>query len=99
MLIRTQALPIGTNVRMSAMVLWVSSSLCWRPLMLIARRFLFVLAAVLFVFPGLVALGQAYTSIVVFGDSLCDTGNDAMLSAAKNTINGQVPGPASDYTV
>src|SRR6185312_1030836 len=99
MLIRILALPIGTNVRMSAMVLWVSSSPCWRPIMLITRRFLFVLAAVLFVFPGLVALGQAYTSIVVFGDSLSDTGNDAAVSRATNTVNAQVPGPASNYTL
>jgi phospholipase/lecithinase/hemolysin len=67
--------------------------------MLITRRFLFVLAAVLFVLPGVAAQGQAYTSIVVFGDSLCDTGNDAALSKAKNTVNAQVPGPASDYTL
>jgi len=67
--------------------------------MLITRRLLFVLAAVLFVFPGLVALGQAYTSIVVFGDSLSDTGNDAAVSAAKNTVNAQVPGPATNYTL
>ena len=67
--------------------------------MLITRRFLFVLAAVLFVFPGLVALGQAYTSIVVFGDSLSDTGNDAAVSRATNTVNAQVPGPASNYTL
>jgi len=62
------------------------------------RPFLSVLIAVLFVFPGIVALGQTYTSIVVFGDSLSDDGNDAILSAAKNTINAQVPGPASNYT-
>src|SRR5665213_1066916 len=67
--------------------------------MSITRRFLSFLVALVFVFPGLVAWGQAYTSIVVFGDSLCDNGNDATLSAAKNTVNAQVPGPASDYTL
>ena len=44
------------------------------------------------------ARAQAYTSIVVFGDSLCDTGNDATLSAAKYTAAGQLPGIASGYT-
>jgi outer membrane lipase/esterase len=39
-----------------------------------------------------------YTSIVVFGDSLSDTGNDANLSAALYTVNAQVPGPATGYT-
>lgn len=67
--------------------------------MLMTRRLLSLLVAILFVFPGLVALGQAYTSIVVFGDSLCDTGNDAALSRAANTVNAQVPGPATDYTL
>jgi phospholipase/lecithinase/hemolysin len=41
---------------------------------------------------------QSYTSIVVFGDSLSDTGNDATVSAAKYTAAGQVPGPATGYT-
>jgi outer membrane lipase/esterase len=62
------------------------------------RRILIVLTAVLYLFPGVFACGQAYTSVVVFGDSLSDTGNDATLSAAKYTVNGQVPGPATDYT-
>ena len=39
-----------------------------------------------------------YTSIVIFGDSLSDTGNDAAVSSAKYTVNAQVPGPASGYT-
>ena len=37
-----------------------------------------------------------YTSIVVFGDSLSDTGNVAHLTEAKYGI--QVPGPDADYT-
>lgn len=45
-----------------------------------------------------VALAQAYTSIVVFGDSLSDTGNVAALTRAKYTFSAQVPGPASGYT-
>src|ERR1700677_1050030 len=37
-----------------------------------------------------------YTSIVVFGDSLSDTGNVAHLTVAKYGV--QVPGPDADYT-
>jgi phospholipase/lecithinase/hemolysin len=37
-----------------------------------------------------------YTSIVVFGDSLSDTGNVAHLTQAKYGV--QVPGPDADYT-
>ncbi len=44
------------------------------------------------------ALGQAYTSIVVFGDSLSDVGNDAYLSNAKYGFSAQVPGPLTGYT-
>ncbi len=43
-------------------------------------------------------LAQAYTSIVVFGDSLSDTGNDAALSNAKYGFSAQVPGPLTGYT-
>jgi phospholipase/lecithinase/hemolysin len=62
------------------------------------RHILFVLAAAFYLLPSLAAYGQAYTSIVIFGDSLSDTGNDATLTAAKYGLSGQVPGPASDYT-
>lgn len=62
------------------------------------QRLLLVFIAVLYLFPGAFAGAQAYTSIVVFGDSLSDTGNDAALSKAKYTVNAQVPGPASGYT-
>lgn len=41
---------------------------------------------------------QAYTSIVVFGDSLSDTGNAAALSRAKYGFSAQVPGPLTGYT-
>ena len=37
-----------------------------------------------------------YKSIVVFGDSLSDTGNVAHLTQAKYGV--QIPGPAADYT-
>jgi phospholipase/lecithinase/hemolysin len=37
-----------------------------------------------------------YTSIVVFGDSLSDTGNVADLSEAKYGV--RIPGPVADYT-
>ncbi|MGB6690301.1 MAG: SGNH/GDSL hydrolase family protein [Terracidiphilus sp.] len=37
-----------------------------------------------------------YTSIVIFGDSLSDTGNLAYLSEAKYGV--RIPGPAADYT-
>lgn len=42
------------------------------------------------------ASAQKYTSIVVFGDSLSDTGNDADVSGAKYPF--RLPGPAFDYT-
>jgi phospholipase/lecithinase/hemolysin len=41
---------------------------------------------------------SAYTSIVIFGDSLSDTGNDATISKGLYTVNAQVPGPATGYT-
>ena len=47
---------------------------------------------------GRLALAQAYTSIVVFGDSLSDVGNDAFLSNAKYGFSAQVPGPLTGYT-
>src|SRR6266568_7542821 len=37
-----------------------------------------------------------YTSIVVFGDSLSDTGNLAHLTEAKYGV--RIPGPSADYT-
>ena len=46
---------------------------------------------------GQVAL-QAYQNVVVFGDSLSDTGNVANLTQAKYTIAGRIPGPAGNYT-
>jgi phospholipase/lecithinase/hemolysin len=43
------------------------------------------------------SMGQSYTSIVVFGDSLSDTGNLAHLTQAKYGITLRVPGPAANY--
>jgi phospholipase/lecithinase/hemolysin len=57
-----------------------------------------LLAAAFLLLASSFAHAQAYTSIVVFGDSLSDTGNDAFLTATKYTVNAQVPGPASNYT-
>jgi phospholipase/lecithinase/hemolysin len=42
------------------------------------------------------AHAQDYTSIVVFGDSLSDTGNVADLTQAKYAV--RIPGPYADYT-
>ena len=62
-----------------------------------SRRLTSILAAGLLLFAAIAANAQAYTSIVIFGDSLSDTGNDATLSAAAYTVNAQVPGPATGY--
>ncbi len=47
---------------------------------------------------GAHASAQTYNAIIVFGDSLSDVGNDAVLSSMKYTVAGQVPGPATGYT-
>jgi outer membrane lipase/esterase len=60
-----------------------------------SRRFS-VAAALVFALITAVASAQKYTSIVVFGDSLSDVGNDADLSQAKYGF--RLPGPAFDYT-
>jgi phospholipase/lecithinase/hemolysin len=44
----------------------------------------------------LLAQQPKYTSIVVFGDSLSDTGNDTDLTLAKYGV--AIPGPYADYT-
>jgi phospholipase/lecithinase/hemolysin len=54
------------------------------------------LAAFWLLAASLTAHAQAYTSIVVFGDSLSDTGNDAALTQAKYGI--RIPGLVADYT-
>ncbi|CAN5635931.1 hypothetical protein BH10ACI4_BH10ACI4_06840 [soil metagenome] len=53
-------------------------------------------AALVFSLIAAVAHAQDYTSIVVFGDSLSDTGNAAHLTQTKYGI--RIPGVAADYT-
>lgn len=57
---------------------------------------LYLLSALLFTFTAVLAQAQDYTSIVVFGDSLSDTGNVAHLTEAKYGL--RIPGPVADYT-
>jgi phospholipase/lecithinase/hemolysin len=63
------------------------------------RRALAVLSAFLLVFAAAAASAQAYTSIVVFGDSLSDVGNDAAVSLSTYGPTAQVPAPATGYTL
>jgi outer membrane lipase/esterase len=53
-------------------------------------------ALIFFAFNAVLAHAQDYTSIVVFGDSLSDTGNVAHLTQDKYGV--RVPGPVADYT-
>ena len=63
----------------------------------IQRRSLRLVLALLLLFPALGAFAQDYTSIVVFGDSLSDTGNVAHLT--QQTYGIRVPSPVyGDYT-
>jgi len=62
-----------------------------RNLLQFAALFLFALSA------AATARSQQYTSIVVFGDSLSDTGNLAATTYAKCGI--PIPGPLVDYTL
>jgi len=60
------------------------------------RRLLYLVSALLFTFTAVLAHAKDYTRIVVFGDSLSDTGNVAHLTEAKYGI--RVPGTIADYT-
>jgi len=60
------------------------------------NRWLCLFSALLFTFTAVLAHAQEYTSIVVFGDSLSDTGNVAHLTEAKYGV--RIPGPEADYT-
>ncbi len=60
------------------------------------RRILRLAPALLLVFVAALANAQNYTSIVVFGDSLCDTGNVGHLT--ELTYGVEIPGPIADYT-
>jgi phospholipase/lecithinase/hemolysin len=55
-----------------------------------------LLAALLLISIATLARGQNYTSIVIFGDSLSDTGNVADLTQAKYGV--RIPSPIADYT-
>jgi phospholipase/lecithinase/hemolysin len=60
------------------------------------RVLLSLFSVLLFTFSAALASAQKYTSIVVFGDSLSDTGNLADLTQAKYGF--RLPGPEFDYT-
>ena len=61
-----------------------------------SRRVLCLCVALFLTFASALAHAQDYTSIVVFGDSLSDTGNFADLTQAKYLV--RIPGPDADYT-
>ena len=58
---------------------------------------LLLLLPVLLLLIAAAAQAQQYTKIVVFGDSLSDTGNDAVLSVLQFGV--PIPGPVADYTL
>jgi outer membrane lipase/esterase len=60
------------------------------------RRLLCLFTALLLTFPAVLAHAQDYTSIVIFGDSLSDTGNVAHLT--QDNYGVRIPGPVADYT-
>jgi len=60
------------------------------------RPLVCLFSALVFTFAAVLAHAQDYTSIVVFGDSLSDTGNVAHLTEAKYGV--RIPGPVADYT-
>ncbi len=63
------------------------------------RRFLCLLSALLFTFTAVLAHAQEYTSIVIFGDSLSDTGNVAYLTEKEHGLRIPGPGPlGGNYT-
>jgi hypothetical protein len=59
-------------------------------------RLLCLCSALLISFTAVLAQAQDYTSIVVFGDSLSDTGNFADLTQTKYGV--RIPGPDANYT-
>ena len=56
------------------------------------------LLILLLVFSPVLAHAQAYTSIVIIGDSLSDTGNDTHVSTAKYGPGAALPAPVTGYT-
>ena len=81
-------LPVPKSARFSRNL---SSTSLRQPL-----TFLCTLATLFFAYASALAQAGNYTTIVVFGDSLSDTGNLAHLTDAKYGI--RVPGPIADYT-
>ena len=61
-----------------------------------ARRMLWLTPALLLASTAGLARAQNYASIVVFGDSLCDTGNVGHLTESAYGV--EIPGPIADYT-
>src|ERR1700712_2452351 len=59
-----------------------------------ALRFVFAALFTLVLSPF--AIAQSYTSILVFGDSLSDTGNFAHVTKDQYLV--RIPGPIVDYT-
>ena len=57
-------------------------------------RFALALFTLAYCLPGLLAQAPAYTSIVIIGDSLTDSGNDATVTYAKYGAAAQVPAPS-----
>jgi len=98
---RTQYVPVSFDLRVDRNAnecpfLSLSASLRDRRLHVV-----FSLSVLMFCFSTVMAFAQEaihgpdYTSIVVFGDSLSDTGNVAHLTQAKYGL--RLPGPAFDY--
>ena len=61
-----------------------------------SRSVLWLATSLLIIFTASLAYAKDYTRIVVFGDSLSDTGNDANLTNAKYGF--RVPGTIANYT-
>lgn len=61
------------------------------------RHIVWMFSALLAGMAALAAQAQQYTKIVVFGDSLSDTGNDLVLSETYYHL--PLPGPPADYTL
>jgi outer membrane lipase/esterase len=62
----------------------------------LSPRLLKLLLALLITCTASLVQAQDYTSVVIFGDSLSDTGNVADLTQAKYGV--RIPGPIADYT-
>jgi phospholipase/lecithinase/hemolysin len=85
--------PIPTKTFLSKPV---SARMRRRPPARQRRLLLGLFSTLLFTFSAVLTYAQNYTSIVVFGDSLSDTGNVADLTQAKYGF--RLPGPEFNYT-